>query len=770
MEVNLNIEKEDVGFLKKYLEGKTVPVELEEIAYQVALFKTREKRSNKVIVYSPNCEYKAEDLIYKEYPGKIPVGSKKYIEIEEGVVLRVAETKERFGFFEIKLCYEGTSDFKKYTDYLDRQKIELLLPHKQEKPYAEPEYLAEDIDPRLQQAPLLERDFNILKRKLVSALNKEADLALVSRKALRQKYIKPIDAEVFDKIRNFLTENKKSTATEFLVENFAGIDPGSEDFSSYCFALNYTMKTGYKIDFQQTNDTGWGKWNLISVIYYMKKDSIMSETNPLLDRVVLGDKKNIGQKRRKFEEALFIEGPTRYYLTQREVTAGAINTKPGFFDLGESIEIEIIDGKTRKPYLFYYYSDVDLMIGFKEIYEKYKVLQGAVLNFEQSADGKLYFNIRTTKKGTIADVIEYVPGKNAFRAIEEKAASPVFAFKSMFLESTVFNTIYEHIDEFRNIETFNKLVHKVFLEFGVKEKNYEIHILRLHHILDLIFPTGLKLVEDILLSNPEFVPSEKLSGVFYLDSEVVAEIEEAEYRRKELAVDETKKKREESRKQKRTEEQKVRDEIKKKREERRKKREDEMFLKEKLEKEKKEREEKRLEELRKKKEALKRKSKAPKFKPRESELRKRFYKEGQSGTGAVEKEAALKQDFPKPRAETPVKESPGRPAHSRKAKKKAAEENAPKTPKKIAKKPLDESMSEDEIKSQIKLEELKQTVADRKERPSQAKKEKKDKKIAYSDDGGFGGAFASKLDEIVKKEDSKEDSKEEDKEKKSTKK
>lgn len=764
MDINLNIEREDIDFLKSQLQGKVLPLELEDVAYQVALFKTREKRTDKVIIYNPNCEYKVGDLIYKEYPGKIPVGAKKYIEMEKGVVLRVAEARERFGLHEIKLCYEGTSEFKKYTDFLDRQKIELLLPHKQEQPCEDLEYLDQEIDPRQKQAPLVEKDFNVLKKKLISALNKEAEIALISNKVLLIENLKSIEPAVFDKIREFLKENKKSETTEFFVKSFVNKEPDEEDFVAYCFALNYIMKTDYKIDFQQTNDVGWGKWNLISVIYYMKKNSIMSKENPLLSKVTIGDKKNIAQKRRKFEEALFPEGVTKYYLTQREITAGAVKIKPGFFELGESIEVEIIDSKTKKTYLIYFYSDVNLMLGLKEIYEKYKVLQGAILTFERFDDQKLYFSIRTTKKGTISDTVVYDPAKKAFKSLEEKIATPVFVLKAMFLESTVFNNLYEKIEEFRKIETLNKLIHKVFLEFGVKEKNYEIHILRLYHILDLIFPIDLKLVEEIVISNYEFVPAEKIPGVFYLDSAAVAEIEEEEYRRREMVVDESKKKREEVRKKKRDEELRIKEEIRRKREERRRKREEEMFLKEKLEKERREREERRLLELERKRESFKRLTAAKageQVRSRDGEVRKKFYRGPQKDFRKAERELPFTQKpgMPGPAKEIPLADAAGKVVHPKKVKKKKEEEKITKTPKKVVKELIEVPLSEDEIKSEIQLEKLKEKIVTGKETVKEAKKVKEEKKIAYRDDGGFAGVFASKLDEIVKKEDDKGESK-----------
>ena len=38
--------------------------------------------------------------------------------------------RSRAGRDEIRLSYDGTSEFRKYTEYLKKQKIELLLPHK----------------------------------------------------------------------------------------------------------------------------------------------------------------------------------------------------------------------------------------------------------------------------------------------------------------------------------------------------------------------------------------------------------------------------------------------------------------------------------------------------------------------------------------------------------------------------------------------------------------------------------------------------------------
>jgi len=551
----------------------------------LALFKTQDKRKNKVKIYNPACEFNQGDLIYKKYSGKLPVGSKKFIEIEKGVVLMVVDIRTRFGLEEIKLSYEGTSEFIKYTQYLERQKIELLLPHKQGDDPEEAKYLTDKNDPRKKQDPLLEKDFNNLEKKLISSLNKESDFALVCDKILLKKNLKSLDAPIFDKIREYLKEKEQSQTTEYFVEDFVGIKPTSKEFSSYCFALNYRIKKDYKIDFQQIRDVGWGKWNLISVIYYMKRNSLVCEDNPLANKVTFSQRKNLHQRRRKFEEGLFSDDASRYYLTQREVSAGALRLRSGVFHVGDSIEIDAFDENSKKSYLLYYYREGNLVLGFEKIFEKYKALQGTIMTFKQTEDGKFFFNIRMTKKGTIADKIEFNKETRGFEVFDEKIAAPVFVNKSMFLESDVLMTVYHNFDDFKKIDTLNKLTHKIFLEFGIRERNYEIHILRLYHILDLIFPIELKLVEEVILSNPEFVPSEKSLGIVYLDSDVVGQIEGEEQVRRQHRIEEAKQKREELMKEKMDKELKEKDDIRKKREERRRKREEEMWAKDRIEKE-----------------------------------------------------------------------------------------------------------------------------------------------------------------------------------------
>jgi hypothetical protein len=768
VDVNLSIEEKEINYVKDYLKGKVNPIDLQEVAYQVAMFKTSESRSHKVKMYNPNCEYKADDLIYKEYPGKIPIGGKKFIEMTTGVVLKVVGVRTRFGINEIQLKYEGTSEFKKYTNYLERQKIELLLPHKQARPCEKGEFLPENSDPRRDQAPLERKDFTALSRKLAGVLNKDSQVALISNKVLLKENLRPIENVVFDKIKEFLRENKKSETTEFFVENFVKVRPEDENFAAFCFSLNYRMQIDYKIDFQQTQDVGWGKWNLISVIYYMKKNSPVSEENPLITRTTVADKKNLSQRRKKLEDTIYPDGGinTRYYLTQREITAGAVRLKPGFYDLGESIEIELVDGKQKKTYLVYYYKDDHLMLGFRDIFERYKALQGTILTFDIIEDeggdspGKLGFTIRTTKKGTIADRVEYVPGKKTFRVTEEKIASPVFVNKSMYLDSSIFRTLYEKIEELRKIETLNKLIHKVFLEFGIKERNYEIHIFRLYHILDLIYPMDIKQLEEVILGNEEFVPAEKLAGVFYLDSDAVSEIEEEELRRKEFQKDEDKKKREELRRKKVEQERRIKEEIRRKREERRKRREQEMWEKERI---RKEMEEKRALEIKKKKEkeaqrkAALKAEKLRKERERVRERPKKAEKKFEPPPHKVPKKRDVpfkpKPEPPRPQVDIPVP-SEEFPRKKDPRVRKIREEEKPivKSHKRVERKIDEDSLSAEEIKSQIELEKLKEQM---KERREAAEKAAKEEKVAYKDDGGFAGILASKLDEAVKKDEDK---------------
>jgi len=463
IETSLDIGPDDIEFVRQHLKGKTQPQEFADVVYQVALFKTRDDRKSRVKVYDPDCEYKAGDLIFKEYPGSLPVGNKKYIAVEQGVILKVEEARNRGGRDEIRLSYDGTSEFRKYTEYLLKQKIELLLPHKQETPCRAAEYISIDIDPRQTQTPLIERNFSILRKKLTSALNREAAIAFINGKVMLRENLKVIAPEVFNAIREFLKDRQASESTEFFVENFCKVDPADPDFAATCFALNVVMTSQYKIDLQQTSSSGWGKWHLISVLYHIKKNALVSEANPFLSKLSFGDRKNLLQKRKKFEEQIFSEGETRYFLTQREISSGAMRLKPNLYQFGDAIEIEAVDTMTHKKHTLYFYQDENLLLGFDKIFESYKALQGTTIVFEQAANGEFQFTVTTTKKGAISDRIVYDADKKMFVFSGEKVASLVAVNKQIFLETEVFNSLAARMEEFRKVETFNKLFHKVFL-------------------------------------------------------------------------------------------------------------------------------------------------------------------------------------------------------------------------------------------------------------------------------------------------------------------
>jgi len=711
VQVNLNIEQVDVAFIKKVLKDHPKPVTVDYLVNEVALFKTKAQRKTRVKIYSPDCEYKVGDLIFKEYTGKIPVGAKKYVDIEDGIVLKVIDVRVRYGSEEIVLSYEGTSVFKKYTDYLERQKIELLLPHKQAKPPAKTELLAEEADPRQQLDPMMKRELSQLGKKMIAAINKDDAIVIVAGKILLKEFLKPIEPDVFERIRLFLQDSKASEATEFLVENFIKIKPKSDDFETYCFSLSHKMQTDYKIDFHQTQSDGWGKWNLISVIYRLKRDSLVSVPNPLVNKVRYAQKKNLALQRKKMDDSIFTEGSKRFYLTQREVAAGAFKVHSGQFDFGESVEVEALDSDTKKSYRLFYYSDTSLLIGFKEVFDSYSAIQGMCLQIEQVAANQIHFSIRTTKKGMVVKRIKYDAEKMLFLVSDEQMATPVFVNKAIYLEEEVINSIAENILTYRGIETFNQLFHKIFLDFGIKDRNYEIHLLRLYHILDLIYPTDWKLVLDIVLSNPEFIPSDKVAGVFYLDSDAVMAIEEEERQRRQLLVEERRRSREEVNRKKQEEEDKEQEEIRQLREERRRKREEEMWLKEKIQ---------------------------------------------QDGETPIEQAAqepvktVVEAEIPKMSL---VNAEESEDKKSIKKKKRQSEEKGPKTGgRRHSEEPMVEDIDLDEVelKRQIELEELKAKAIER-AREVMGKPSSDEKEVVYQDaTGSFAGLFASKLEEISK--------------------
>jgi hypothetical protein len=734
LENSLDIGKEDIDFITAYLKGKFQPLEFADLVYQVALFKTQDNRKNRVKVYDPNCEYKVADLIFKEYPGQLPIGNKKYTAVEQGIILKVDEVRSRSGRDEILLSYDGTSEFRKYAEYLKKQKIELLLPHKGQKINQETEYLTADLDPRCTQSPLIERDFVILRKKLTTVLNKETAIAFISDKVMLKENLMQLAPEIFSHIKEFLKTRQASESTEFFVENFVKVLPAAPEFAAACFALNYIMTTQYKIDLQQTNTCGWGKWHLLSVLYHIKKNALIGEANPFLSSLIFENKKNLLQRRKKLEESIFSEGETRYFLTQREIASGAVRLKPNLYHFGSAIEIEALDTFTHKKHTLYYYQDENLLLGFEHIFESYKALQGMTLVFEQTVAEEFQFTIKTTKKGAITDKIVYDAEKKRFLVSADKMASLVCVNKSIFLEADVFHTLAERLEEFRKIETYNKLFHKIFLEFGGREKNYEIHILRLYHILDLIAPVDLKLVEEVILSNPEFVPAEKLAGVFYLDSDAVMEIQEEEKDRRQGLIEEMKRKREDSRKHQLDEELKIKEEIRLIREERRKKREEEMWQKEKILHDK---------ETQRRQETAFIASEKPQGAAAESRAR----------TGPKKPYSREKESFAK--VEIPLEAIPGKSESGKKQKKKIDVEKTTKTVRKGQKKILEEKIELDEIKKQIMQAGMSEIISEN-EVPEEKKKPVKGGEVRYKDEGGFGGIFASQLDEIVKKDTKKD--------------
>jgi hypothetical protein len=99
----------------------------------------------------------------------------------------------------------------------------------------------------------------------------------------------------------------------------------------------------------------------------------------------------------------------------------------------------------------------------------------------------------------------------------------------------------------------------------------------------------------------------------------------------------------------------------------------------------------------------------------------------------------------------PVDGETARKTQPKKYKKKIEEDKTPKVKKRLEKSVADDKMDIEEIKSEIQLEELKEKLKEKKE-----KAKVKEKKVAFQDEGGFGGIFASKLDEVIKKDEPEE--------------
>lgn len=713
MKINFNIEKEDIEFLKSILKEEKNPVVLDTITSKLAFFKTRGEREKKIKIYDPEAEFKPGDLIYKTYTGKLPVSTKKNIDFNRGVILKITSIRERFGLHEIELSYEGTSEFRNYINYLTRQKIGLFLPHKQSTPPKEPRYLSPEDDPRTRQTPMIQKDLNTLKRKMMSALSRSKEILLNSGTVLLKNNLKKIEASTFQKIKDFLSENKRSEKTEFFVENFLNIPPDHAEFPAYCFSLNYIMTNDYKIDFQQTSFHGWGKWQLISVIYYLKQNSLFGIKNPLT--------KNIRISRQKRNEVLEFEKEilpekTKYFLTQREISSGALRIRPNTYNLSNLVEIHLWDRKSEKDYQVYYYQDSNLLLGLQELYQDYNTIQGAILTLNQIQGDRFEFSIKVSKKGIIANEVKFDPQEKVFKPSETKTSSSVFVSRATYLEAWVINATARIAGEMEFIKSFQDLIHKVFIEFGQHENNYEMNIFTLHHILDLIYPTKLEHLIYVLLNHEEFLHSEKNPTSFFLDSSSLTDIEQEEKQRQVEKKIEVRKQKEQEQIHKQSEIKELEETRRQKREERRRKREAEMWEK--------------------------------------------VRRSNEKDQPATEKEPAFVQAEAGSGVTIPpldLEKAPVPPTAKKSKKKKKYVPDEPKeSPKKKAppkkREPVLEDLDINEIKNDIKLEKLRDKIEDRK---AKKKKKEKAKKVAYHDEGSFGSIFGSKLENAIKKKDEK---------------
>jgi len=747
VEGNLSIEKKDMQFVREQLKDRKDPVPLEEVLEKLAFFKTQDKRRSKVKVYQPQCEYKVGDLIFKEYHGSLPIGARKQMEFNRGVVLKVVEVRQAMGRHEIRLEYDGTSDYRKYIQYLERQKIELLLPHRQGKVVEKPVFLEEERDPREKQSPMLNRDMNRLSRLLVSAAGKEADLVLIAGHLLLTGNLVPIHADVFERIKVFLQDNRSAVSTEFLVENFLSVPPDKKEFSATCFSLSHRMRQDYKIDFHPVSPEGWGKWHLISVVYYRHRDSLISKTNPLLR--TLRVRKEQMARRRQFEEELFADDPSRYHLTQREISAGALRLRGDQWNPDTILEVTLEETEARKQHHAFMYpgtDDVPVILGLGEVYKRVGAVQGMTLNLEAKPGESRHFllQIRTTKRGVVADQVVYNPEQDLFELTGEKEATTVNVNKTMYLEPEVFRHLAEQMGTFREMTLLKELVHKVFLEFGAREKNFEMHVLRLYHILDLIYPISLRKVMEVLLGHPEFVCTDRGTGVYYLDSDAVEEIVEEERSRRQLLVEEAKKRREEQRKQMLEEEKRQEEEIRRVREERRIRREEEMRLKERLYA-------RSGEDMQVPVEDVDPRTIVPRrdyvqITPSDIDMEQELqgfsdFSEYGGHDGAYEGEDEMMETAPDAEetpTEGPVEERDGHGDEDKGGRKKRGG-GAPKERD-------DEEMSIEELREEMELAELKEQVQ---EKRGSAKPEDVEQ-VAYQDQGsGFGAIFASKLETVV---------------------
>jgi hypothetical protein len=531
----LKITQEDLLFLENLLKKEKIPLSLEELTLKLAFHKTISERTKPIKIYNPYSDYEVGDLIYKHYDEPLKTSSRGIEHFKGGVVLEVVNKIPfpKLNCEMLEVDYRGGGIFRKYTDYMKKTKTQILIPCNIDGRSDPIEFLSKEKDPRREELPLKKNELKLLESKLKSALFKSEKFYNWTNYWYLSETRGEINEQEISQIEQFLKENKNSITTQELIQKYFSNSQANPEI--LYLELNYILEHKYKKKFILVSPHNWGKWNLKENLEDLKnKIPLSAPRAKVLEKEI--DKKEVQEKRKELGLEREKSFPCKLYLTWREILSGGIRIpyelQKYFNHYREYLFKNKEDGK---EYLVYYYPEYGFLLGFKNVFEEHKVIQGSTLNIDYEKDNKFSFFIKKSKKKFTLLKKVYNWDNDRIFTIREEITSFCTVNKIIYLGEEIFEKLNRLYEERENLN-LQQLLHIVFKTFGLERENYKLHYLRAYHIIELLRNTDLEQVEAILYTFPEFYSSEKEEGIFYLDlKKIISEEKPEEKKEEELA-------------------------------------------------------------------------------------------------------------------------------------------------------------------------------------------------------------------------------------------
>ncbi len=520
----------DLAWLRDELREDTAVATLHDLAIKLAYHKNAGQLSQEVKVYDSNCEYRVDDLIYKEYDEPLLVSSKGMEHFKGAVVLNVVKkiSYDSFNCEMLEVDFTGGGTFRKHIDYMKKSKTQVLLPSATEGNCQAPVILDKKKDPRMTELPMTERDFRILAKSLRASLSKSKDFFHWQDSFQLTENQIGIEDDVIQKIEALLRETRKSAATSDLVKDLMGSKPKAKDFALHCISLNAALDKRFKKRFTYISPDKNGKWFLREILEEMLKELPLAKPLAKLPEAIESTRAHIPSVQ-KF--------PLKIYLTWREVLSGGLTIpKPLVRELSKSREHEFVDTESGDRHTAYFYPTRGIFLGLADLYKKYAITQGANLTLEKGEDNTIQFSLKRSKKGLNVPHVSYDPKKDKFSPANKEVSTRALPNKIIFLDGDILKTIGTLYAERKSLDLLDLLI-LVYQRFGLEGEALSLHMHRAFHLVDMLRHTNLTDVEKVLNSTPEFIRSEKKKGLYHYKEFVEPEEEDvAEIFDEELAA------------------------------------------------------------------------------------------------------------------------------------------------------------------------------------------------------------------------------------------